>query len=239
MQTPIPADATMPAEAWQAKLLPFMITGLAVMVVLFFVGTFWNYAGLHARLELQEPDIAVALEKARSTSASPAYQDWYMRVMLEDRALRSRHHQNTAVIESRVWTRFMGFMTGMMMVLCGCIFILGKLESQFEGNAKTAGSEGAMKTNSPGLVLAVVGSVLIAISLSVSVTVEVVDRPVYLADPGQANERPAPTLPPPLPLPSETAASPAKAASAVAPPLPPALAREMCKQARRPADCMK
>ena len=112
--------------AWQARLLPFMMTGLAVIALLFFVGTFWNYVKLQAKLEVQEPDIALVLEKARVGSASASYQDWYMRIVLEDRAMRGRHHQNTAVIESRTWTRFMGFITGMVMVMCGCIFILGK-----------------------------------------------------------------------------------------------------------------
>jgi hypothetical protein len=239
MLTRSSSEGTSSTAAWQAKLLPFMMTGLAVMAVLFFLGTFWNYAGLQSRLDLHEPEITVALEKLHTSTTSPAYQDWYMRVVLEDRALRSRHHQNTAVIESRVWTRFMGFMTGMMMVLCGCIFILGKLEAQFDGSAKASGGEGAMKTNSPGLVLAVVGSVLIAVSLSVSVTVEVIDRPVYLADLGQPVERPAVALPPPSPLPAEIAASVPAAAPSTPPPLPAELAREMCKQAGRPADCMK
>lgn len=59
--------------------------------------------------------------------------------------------------------------------MVGCIFILGKLEASFDGAMKTAQAEGTLRTNSPGLVLAVVGSVLIAISLTVTVQVEVND----------------------------------------------------------------
>lgn len=222
---------------WQTKLLPFMMTGLAVMAVLFFVGTFWNYAGLHSRLALSEPEIVDTLEKVRSSQATTsAYQDWYMRVVLEERAMRSRHHQNTAVIESRVWTRFMGFMTGMMMVMCGCIFILGKLEAAFDGSLKTPSAEGALKTSSPGLVLAVAGTVLIAISLMVSVTVEVTDRPVYLADLGRPLEASS-AMPAPLPLPGlDSASAPSNQSSA---PMPTELAVEMCKQAGKPANCMQ
>lgn len=220
--------------AWQAKVLPFMMVGLAVIALLFFVGTFWNYLRLQARLELPEPEISLALEKAQAGQASPAHQDWYMRVVLEERAMRSRHHQNTAVIESRTWTRFMGFITGMMMVLCGCIFILGKLEADFDGSVKTASGEGALKTTSPGLVLAIAGTVLIAISLSVTFTVELNDRPVYLVGPGGAPAQAV--LPPPMPM-----ADPASVAapSPSAPTLPAELADEMCKQAGKPPGCIK
>jgi hypothetical protein len=46
-------------------------------------------------------------------------------------------------------------MTGMVMVMAGCVFILGRLDASFDGRAKFNDSEGALKTNSPGLVLAV------------------------------------------------------------------------------------
>ena len=235
------ADPDRSLLKWQTKLLPFMMGGLALIAVLFFVGTFWNYSNLQAKLEVPDPDIVATFEKMRATPSTDAYQDWYMRVVLEDRAMRSRHHQNSAVIESRVWTRFMGFVTGMVMVMAGCIFILGKLDAQFDGTFKAQGNEGSMKTNSPGVVLAVVGSMLIAVSLYVTVNIEVTDRPVYLAELSRDAEVGVGALPAPRAL--ESVAESASAASAVATKgkrgLPPALAAEMCKQAGKPADCIK
>lgn len=241
-------------QTWQGKLLPYMMAGIAALALLFFVGTFWNYTRLQERLAHQDPDIVVAIEKLRGTAASPAYQDWYMRVVLEERAMRSRHHQNAAVIESRVWTRFMGFITGMVMVMAGCIFILGKLDATFDGSVKAQGNEGVLKTNSPGLVLAVVGSVLIAISLVVSVNIEVTDRPVYIQDPSRgvvpSPEGDAP-LPPPAPLdaPEASAPAPASGARPASTPghaplrapasMPPEVAAELCRQAGQPANCTR
>lgn len=242
------ADAQHDLRTWQTKLLPYMMTGIAVLALLFFVGTFWNYAHLQSRLTQQDPDIVASIEKLRSTAPSQDYQDWYLRVVLEERAMRSRHHQNAAVIESRVWTRFMGFVTGMVMVMAGCIFILGKLDADFDGSLKASGQEGALKTNSPGLVLAVAGTVLIAISLVVSVNIEVTDKPVYIPDqnlaPDAARTPPSPApLPAPHPLENTKPPSPtsgtASSPEASRRPMPPDLAAELCKQAGKPADCMK
>jgi hypothetical protein len=222
-------------RSWRDKLLPFMIGGLALLAVLFFLGTFWNYANLQERLSRQEPDIVATMDKLRATTPPPAYQDWYMRVVLEEHAMRSRHRQNAAIIESRVWTRFMGFITGMVMVMAGCIFILGRLDAQFDGSLKSGEHEGVLKTNSPGLVLAVAGTVLIAMALTVPVHIEVNDTPVYLADvSGQATLKTPEALPAPAPLPGAQAG----ASAASSPTMPPGLADELCKQAGKPPGCM-
>ena len=215
-----------------------MMAGLAILAVLFFIGTFWNYASLHGRLAQQEPDVTVAMEKLRGANLPRAYQDWYMRMVLEENAMRSRHRQNAAVVESRVWTRFMGFITGMVMVMAGCIFILGRLDAQFDGSFKGSGQEGVLKTNSPGLVLAVAGTVLIGIALTVPVNIEVTDKPVYIPDltvlgskPPELPESEGGPLPRPLPLPSLPPSSSASAASSAASALPKELAEELCRQA--------
>ena len=66
-------------DKWQTKLMPFMTSGLAIIALLFFVGTFWNYSTLQAKLEIKDPDIVETLEKVRATASDDAYQDWYMR----------------------------------------------------------------------------------------------------------------------------------------------------------------
>lgn len=225
---------------WQETLLPFMMVGLVVLGVIFFVATLRNYEGMQARLGRPADDIRLTLDRLQASNTTDAQRDWYLRVVLEDRALRSRHEQNSAVVEARVWTRFMGFMTGMVLVMAGCIFILGKLEASFDGSMKTAQAEGTLRTNSPGLVLAVVGSVLIAISLTVTVQVEVNDKPVYLPQLVQDQGPSPPVMKPPEPLPS-TAPAPV-AASAAAPaassPYPADVQEQMCKAAGKPPGCM-
>ena len=177
--------------AWQRKLLPFMMAALVVVAMVFFIGTFLNYNSLTKMLRHQDPPIAEAITRASGLSSEAQFVDWYVRATLEERAIAGRQRQYNAIVESRLWTRLMGFLAGMVLVLAGSVFVLGKLEAEFDGNAKTSEAEGSMKTNSPGLVLVVAGTVLLAISLLVTVDVKSEDRLVYLPSfemPGQQPE---------------------------------------------------
>lgn len=185
--------------AWQRQLLPFMMYGLAGITLIFFLGTFWNYHSLNETLRHEDPPISESVEKATTILKEVQFADWYVRAVLEERALAGRQRQYNAIVQSRLWTRLMGFLTGMVMVLAGSVFILGKLDAEFDGSAKLPQGEGAFKTNSPGLVLVVGGTILLVISLVVTVDVASEDRLVYLpafeqvARPPTGELAPAPT----------------------------------------------
>lgn len=166
--------------AWQRRLLPFMMGALVFVGLVFFLGTFWNYHNLTTTLRHQDPPLAEAIERAKNLSTEAQFVDWYVRASLEERAIAGRQRQYNAIVEGRLWTRLMGFLAGMVMVLAGSVFILGKLEAEFDGSAKGQGAEGALKTNSPGLVLVVAGTILLTISLLATVDVKSEDQLVYL-----------------------------------------------------------
>jgi hypothetical protein len=46
---------------------------------------------------------------------------------LETNIVERRYHQANVSLMSRVWTRYLGFVTGMVLAMVGSIFILGKL----------------------------------------------------------------------------------------------------------------
>jgi len=166
----------------QERLLPFMMISLVVMSLLFFIATIWQFQDLQSRLKSPPPDIERVLqqlakdEKVRSDSE---YRDWYVRSVLEHSALTYRYRQNAAMIHARVWTRYMGFLTGMVLALSGCVFILGRLREKIDASLQNEGMKATLKTSSPGIFLAAVGSLLIALSIYVKVTVETHDQPVY------------------------------------------------------------
>lgn len=176
--------------AWQRKLLPFMMKALVAFAMIFFVSTFVIYANLTGRLRHDDPPIADSIKQARALSQEAQFADWYVRATLEERAIAGRQRQYNAIVEGRLWTRLMGFLTGMVMVLAGSVFVLGKLEAEFDGNAKVPQGEGAVKTNSPGLVLVVAGTLLLVISLLVTVDVKSEDRLVYLPTYEQSSKPP-------------------------------------------------
>jgi len=176
--------------AWQRKLLPFMMKALVGFALIFFASTFVIYANLTSKLRHDDRPISESIGQARALSPEAQFADWYVRATLEERAIAGRQRQYNAIVEGRLWTRLMGFLTGMVMVLAGSVFILGKLEAEFDGNAKLPQGEGAVKTNSPGLVLVVAGTLLLCISLLVTVDVKSEDRLVYLPTFEQPSKQP-------------------------------------------------
>lgn len=100
--------------------------------------------------------------------------------LLEAEALGRRYDQAQAAMLSKLWTRNMGFVTGMMLALVGAAFVLGELRidaSQVSGGTETA--KIAISSSSPGLILCVLGVVLIVTALNVSYAVNAQDAPVY------------------------------------------------------------
>jgi hypothetical protein len=97
---------------------------------------------------------------------------------------------------SRIWTRYLGFVTGTILAMVGAAFILGKLQEA----SSNLGAEGglwkvSLTTASPGLVLAALGTILILATLATSMDLNVNDGPVYLRETsGAAAEAPPPPL---------------------------------------------
>ena len=102
---------------WQRKLLPFMMASLVVVGIVFFAGTFYIYNTLTQRLQHVDSPIAEAVDRAQALAPNAQFLDWYVRATLEERAIAGRQRQYNAVVEGRLWTRLMGFLAGMVMVL--------------------------------------------------------------------------------------------------------------------------
>src|SRR5207253_1489509 len=99
------------------------------------------------------------------TKADAAEKELYLRAQIEQFALQQRHELQTAVLKGRLWTRFMGFLTGMILCLCGAVFVLAKLRESVSMNLEGQGIKAGLSTASPGIGLAFAGTVLIAFAL--------------------------------------------------------------------------
>lgn len=186
--------------AWQTKLLPLMSAIVVVAAVFFAVMSVIELRDLYERLEQPVVDFDARLEQIErgaepAALAAAEYLRFRTLASLEAEALQRRYHQATATMLARVWTRQLGFITGMLLALVGAAFILGRLsEEPIKVGAEGQGLKGTLETSSPGLVLAVLGTMLMALTIWVPFGVATTDVNVYL---------PA-TLPPPDPrLPQE------------------------------------
>jgi hypothetical protein len=84
---------------------------------------------------------------------------------------------------SAIWSKYLGFMTGMTLALVGAAFVLGQLRTPTsELGAKGAPFEVSLRSSSPGLVLAVLGVLLMATTIVTQSVVNSNDSPTYLGE---------------------------------------------------------
>lgn len=191
--------------AWQKRLLPFAVTAISLMAIFFFISSIVQIDRLSDRITPPPNDKiekTLAAFESKSPDASLAnldYIKWKSLILLEQETVNHRYAQVNATLLLRAWTRNIGFLTGMIMALIGAIFILAKLR---EGETSLAGEGGGAKatlvTSSPGIVLAVLGTILMSVTIVSGFEFSTTDAPVYIGRGDTASDEIA--LPPPAPL---------------------------------------
>jgi len=199
-------------RTWQKRLLPVMVGLLVTLTAFFFVASFVQLYYLQTRIERAprldlSPAMASLDEIAKDVQNGKVgdqlafnnrleYARWKTLSLLEANALQHRYHHAGVLLISRIWTRYLGFVTGTILAMVGAAFILGKLQEA----SSNLGAEGglwkvSLTTASPGLVLATLGTALMLATLATSMDLQVNDGPVYLRDqPGTAASAPPPPL---------------------------------------------
>jgi hypothetical protein len=199
-------------RTWQKRLLPVMVGLLVTLTAFFFVASFVQLYYLQTRIERAPrldltPAMASLDEIAKDLQNGKVgdqlafnnrleYARWKTLSLLEANALQRRYHHAGVLLISRIWTRYLGFVTGTILAMVGAAFILGKLQEA----SSNLGAEGglwkvSLTTASPGLVLATLGTALMLATLATNMDLQVNDGPVYLRDqPGTAASAPPPPL---------------------------------------------
>lgn len=183
-----PASST--DRRWQERLLPLMVRMVVGLTLFFFIASFAQLAYLHVQIQqAPEVDLSGLLGVPPNVSSVEEARQFNVLAELEAGNLRHRYHQANVFLMSRVWARYLGFVTGMILALVGAAFILGKLrEETTELRAKGAAGSFSLQSTSPGLVLAVLGVALMITTIVTHHTITTADSPVYLR---LAYEKPA------------------------------------------------
>jgi len=167
-------------DKWQENLLPFMIRTIVFLGVFFFVASLLQLVYLQVVIS-GTPRFDVKQVNAYFTAAtSPRLKAL---VLLEGTALDDQYHQANVLLMARVWTTYVGFVTGMVLAVVGAVFILGKLaEPASELNAGVSGNNLSFKSTSPGLTLCVLGTALMVATIIVHHNIDTNHRALYIHD---------------------------------------------------------
>lgn len=171
---------------WQSMLLPFMLLMLGGLTVTFFGASLWQFTKIQNQIEKIPDEIKLdnvfsdLKNKPLSESNHLVYVQWKTLALLEKNVIERRYHQANILLMARTWTRYLGFLTGMILALVGAAFILGKLrEESSEATATSAEAGFSFKSNSPGLILAFLGTLLMLATIFIHNQIEVNDAPIY------------------------------------------------------------
>lgn len=164
---------------------PLMGAIVIAAAIFFAIVTLVRFGAVEARLnavrpappaidwrgDLQPSSMSEQLELANSIA----------RYQMEREVVARRYETAALAYSSRLWTRFMGFLTGMLLAFVGAVFVLGKLESEAsEMGAQAPGLSLSLKSASPGIILAGLGTLLMALSILVPATTETHEGAIYL-----------------------------------------------------------
>lgn len=175
-------------RAWQYRLLPVMVAMVVGLALFFFAASMYQLYSLQNSITespsldltpvLSGMDLADDLDQAE---ALLKVQRWKTLALLEDHTVKQRYHQANVLLMSRVWVRYLGFVTGMILALVGAVFVLGKIrETRTDLGVEHKDVKGTLSTSSPGLVLATLGSILMITTLVTHHKVVVRDGPLYV-----------------------------------------------------------
>lgn len=177
--------------AWQLKSRPFMTRTLVVLATFFFVASLGQLAFLTWELA-HPPTVSSASLLDERLCAQPGLEklppeDCFSLqrsraiLLLESNVMERRYHQANALVMFSVWSRYLGFITGMILAIVGATFILGKLsEPESSLEASGAGWKAGIKSTSPGLILCFLGVVLIVASITTLHSLHTRDTATYL-----------------------------------------------------------
>lgn len=110
---------------------------------------------------------------------------WMALATLEAYAIEGRHRQANMLLLSRVWLRLMSMSAGVVLCTAGSLFIVGRLRetnSTASAESEAAGLKMSFASSSPGIVFALLGSILILVPLLSNPPVELKDSRSYLGN---------------------------------------------------------
>ncbi|MDZ7344736.1 MAG: hypothetical protein ONA90_09530, partial [candidate division KSB1 bacterium] len=177
IKTSAEGTESLATQRWQARIRPWMQVVVTGTIVFFLIASGWQIWYIHQRI-VQAPELKLDFP----TSAPAAEQEqWRSLTKLEAYSIQQRYHQANVILMSRIWTTYLGFVTGMILAIVGAAFILGKLREQSSQiSGETEFWKISIASTSPGLVMVVLGTVLMLTTILVHHKMDVKEGAIYV-----------------------------------------------------------
>lgn len=172
---------------WQNKIFPWLIIMPSVLVVMFIYLATLQVNNFNKALEVKNTSVLDMIAVADSTERNLLrrnmdYVKWSTLTKMEEESIQKRYYQGGLLLLSRIFIKYLGFLTGMIIAIVGAVFIIGKLN---EDSSKLEGSAGekirfSLVSSSPGIIFGVLGTILMMSTILQHNEISVEDSPLYL-----------------------------------------------------------
>jgi hypothetical protein len=175
---------------WQQKLLPWFIVMPTVLIGIFIFLATQQLVSFNKKLQTKPDSTLVSriipsgreIASSYGESNNQKYLLFTILAHLEQESTFRRYNQGALLLMSRIFTKYLGFFTGMILAIVGAVFIIGKIR---EDSANiTADVNEMMKfsiiSSSPGIIFGVLGTILMLATILKHNDITVQDSPLYL-----------------------------------------------------------
>jgi hypothetical protein len=171
---------------WQVRLLPLMSRMIVGLTIFFFAASLGQLLYLDRTIQRVPATDLTRLGLTPATGSQPLPSaEFRILASLDAALLERRYHQANVFLMGRLWTSYLGFVTGMILALVGAVFILGKMREE-ASELGAAGPHGPMnlRSSSPGVILAALGVVLMITTIVTNHPIQTADSPVFVGSIG-------------------------------------------------------
>ncbi|MFZ4522477.1 MAG: hypothetical protein ACOYNC_12280 [Bacteroidales bacterium] len=174
---------------WQKKLLPWLVIMPTVLILLFIFLATQQMQRFNSIMDVKPgSDIEKMMVPPSDPSLSPNlkgnmdYIRWVTLAKMEEKSLDRRYSQGGLLLVSRIFTKYLGFFTGMILAIVGAVFIIGKLQEDKTDMEGSMGEQVKMKltSSSPGIIFGVLGTILMLSTILQHTDITVSDQPLFL-----------------------------------------------------------
>jgi len=176
-------------NSWQKKLLPWLIIMPTILILLFIYLATRQMQQFNTVIEAKSESVIDKIIPSPSDTllnnnlkGNMDYIRWITLARMEEKSLDRRYNQGGLLLASRIFTKYLGFFTGMILAIVGAVFIIGKLQESSSDIEGAVGDQMKLKivSSSPGIIFGVLGTVLMLSTILQHAEIELKDQPLFL-----------------------------------------------------------
>jgi hypothetical protein len=176
-------------NSWQNKLLPWLIIMPTILMLLFIYLATRQMQRFNTVIDAKSESVIEKIIPFPSDTSLNSnlkgnmdYIRWITLARMEEKSLDRRYSQGGLLLASRIFTKYLGFFTGMILAIVGAVFIIGKLQESASDIEGAVGEQMKLKivSSSPGIIFGVLGTVLMLSTILQHTEIELKDQPLFL-----------------------------------------------------------